>query len=546
MRREYIVKKLIIASLIGISMSAFGDSANPVGTPNGTFSVSPMGGACYTVSIDRPSVNTSLMPTIGIVYNSQSGNGVVGWGCNILGISAITRGIKDYLHDNLIKGVSHTPSDAYYLDGKRLVLESGTEGYAGAVYRVEGDPVSSVTINSNSSGIWFAVHSADGIDYEYGKTSNSKQSYYSSAASEVRTNSWFVNKSTNPINDYILYHYLQDELTVYVDSISYGNTYLSSFATVCFEYENRDDVQSFWIESIKGQVRKRLKSVSSSIGSQIYRSYHLSYNTTSDAAGIKFSRLISVTEKNGNNESLNPISLTWDFLPGAEQSVGNPYFPLAQSETGVDFSSRQFFTGDINGDGISDVIQVSPVTYSNGNGTTFNRTHAYVYYGQGVDEDDGSFSSPMICDYPPDFMSSDWQNYCYGQNAIDIDGDGKHDIVLTKYDSSFNIVYNTWTLGKEVSSFSTNNTGLGIHLYQSSIAPLAVYSDFNNDGKTDIFYLEKEGTNNIYVGHFFMPLPSGAYISAQLTIPSQPKKMFASDINGNGLQDILVFYNNGY
>ena len=546
MRRGYLVKNLIIAFLIGISITVSGDNANPVGTPNGAFAVSPLGGACYTVSIDQPSINTSLVPTINIVYNSQSGNGVVGWGCNISGISAITRGTKDYLHDNLIKGISHTPSDAYYLDGKRLVLESGTEGCSGAVYRIEGDPISSVTINSNSSGIWFTVHTADGIDYEYGKTSNSKQAYYSSAASEIRTNSWYVNKATNPINDYILYYYFQDELSVYVDSINYGNTYLSSSATINFEYENRNDIQYYWIENNKGQVGKRLGSVSSCIGSNIYRSYQLLYDTASDASGIKFSRLTSVIEQNGNNESLNPISLTWDFLPGTEQSVGTPYIPLAQPETGVDFSSRQFFTGDINGDGISDVIQVSPVTYSNGNGLTWNRTHAYIYYGQGVDEDDGSFSSPMICDYLPDFASPDWQNYCYGQNAIDIDGDGKQDIVLTKYDSSFNIVYNTWTLGKDVSSFSTNENGYGIHLYQSSDAPLAVYSDFNNNGKTDIFYLEKEGTNNIFAGHFFMPLPSGAYISAPLSIPSQPKKLFASDYNGNGLQDILVFYNNGY
>ena len=546
MRRDNRIKNLIIAFLIGISITTSGDNTNPVGTPNGEFAVSSLGGACYTVSIDQPTINTSLVPTINIIYNSQSGNGVVGWGCNISGISAITRGTKDYLHDNLIKGISHTTSDAYYLDGKRLLLESGTEGCTGAVYRIEGDPISSVTINSNSSGIWFTVHTADGIDYEYGKTSNSKQAYYSSASSEFRTNSWYVNKATNPINDYILYYYFQDELSVYVDSICYGNTYLSSSATINFEYENRNDVQYFWIENNKGQVRKRLGSISSCIGSHIYRSYHLLYDTTSDASGIKFSRLISVTEKNGNNDSLNPISLSWDFLPGSEQSVGTPYFPLAQPETGVDFSSRQFFSGDINGDGITDVIQISPVTYAIGNGGSLDRTHAYIYYGNGVDEDDGSFSSPMICDYSADFISPDWKDYCYGQNAIDIDGDGKQDIVLTKYDSDFNIVYNTWTLGKDVSSFSTNNDGLGIHLYQSGGAPLAVYSDFNNDGRTEIFYLEKGCTNNVYAGHFFMPFPNGTYISAPLTIPSQPKKMFASDIDGDGLQDVLVFYNNGY
>ena len=486
MKRQRIVSYLASLLMLGVSNQVIGNNGNPVGTPQGAFTVSPTGSACYTMSIDLPSVNTTLVPTIGIVYNSQSGNGVVGWGCNISGISVITRGTKDYFHDGVIKGISHTPSDAYYLDGKRLILESGMEGCAGAVYRIEGDPVSSVTINSGTQGIWFAVHMSDGIEYEYGKTGNSRQTYYSSVGSEVRINSWYVSKATNSINDFITFSYFQDELSMYVSSINYGNTYLSSSATISFEYLSRDDVQEYWIENVKGQVRKRLQSISSSIGTQVYRSYYLEYDATSDASGIKFSRLTTVTEKNGNGEALNPIILNWDFLPGTDQYVGTPYFPFAHSETGVDFSSRQFFSGDINGDGISDVIQISPVTYSVGTGGSIKRTHAYIYYGHGLDEDDGSFSTPMICDYLPDFMSSDWQNYCFGQNAIDIDGDGKHDIILTKYDSNFNVVYNTWTLGKDVSSFTTNNNGLGIHLHQSGGAPLAVYADFNNDGKTEI------------------------------------------------------------
>ena len=104
---------------------------------SGSATVSPTGAAVYSIAIEAPKGVGDLMPSIGIAYNSQSGNGLAGFGCNITGLSAITRGMKTIAHDNTVKGISYDNSCALYLDGKRLLLKSGTEGTDGRNLRKE-------------------------------------------------------------------------------------------------------------------------------------------------------------------------------------------------------------------------------------------------------------------------------------------------------------------------------------------------------------------------------------------------------------------------
>ena len=66
-------------------------STDPVGSINGSFAVSPLGAATYTIPIECPQGLPGMTPQVAITYNSQAGNGVAGYGCSISGISVITR-----------------------------------------------------------------------------------------------------------------------------------------------------------------------------------------------------------------------------------------------------------------------------------------------------------------------------------------------------------------------------------------------------------------------------------------------------------------------
>ncbi|HCO67339.1 MAG TPA: hypothetical protein DIT04_06245, partial [Dysgonomonas sp.] len=99
----------------------------PVILTGGTFDVSPTGSAQYSVPIEVPLGVGGLQPTLAISYNSQGMNGVVGWGFNISGLSTISRGPKNFFYDGSEKGLTFATGDAYYLDGKRLILSSGSD-----------------------------------------------------------------------------------------------------------------------------------------------------------------------------------------------------------------------------------------------------------------------------------------------------------------------------------------------------------------------------------------------------------------------------------
>ena len=150
-----------------------------VGTPSASLSVSDFGAAAYNLPIKVPN-GGGLMPQLSLAYNSQnSGYGLAGYGFTITGFSAITRGGKSLFSNNgSIQGVTYTESDDLFLDGKRLILQSGNACQAGAVYCPEGDPYTTITVYDTYDGlnsqIWFDVKTADGNTYLYGDTEDSR------------------------------------------------------------------------------------------------------------------------------------------------------------------------------------------------------------------------------------------------------------------------------------------------------------------------------------------------------------------------------------
>ena len=150
-----------------------------VGTPATESGVSPLGAATWSLAFDAPQGVGGLTPQVGLSYSSQAGNGNAGWGVSITGISCITRGMKTLYHDSAVRDIKNDAHDALFLDGRHLLLSSGTEGTAGAVYYPEGNPYTSVWVtSSNSYGpLAFEVTAADGMTHRYGTTANARLTF---------------------------------------------------------------------------------------------------------------------------------------------------------------------------------------------------------------------------------------------------------------------------------------------------------------------------------------------------------------------------------
>ncbi|MEO8132825.1 MAG: FG-GAP-like repeat-containing protein [Betaproteobacteria bacterium] len=99
-------------------------SSSTVGTLAGTFGVSDSGAATYTIPIPVPPGVNGLQPNIGLAYNSHGGNGQLGVGWSLSGLSAVTRCPATVAQDGDKAGINYdndTTNDHYCLDGQRLI-----------------------------------------------------------------------------------------------------------------------------------------------------------------------------------------------------------------------------------------------------------------------------------------------------------------------------------------------------------------------------------------------------------------------------------------
>lgn len=520
-----------------------------VGTPKGNFTVSPTGAAVYSIKIDTPQGIGGLQPKIEICYNSQSMEGIVGVGCNILGISCISHAPKDIFHDNAARGVSYDANDALYLDGKRLLLTSGTAYSPGATYTVESDPFTVVTVvSSNSgSGISFHVDTPDGMRSYYGASSNSQLNINS-----TKTHSWYINRAEDARENYISYHYFQDDNCIYPDYIQYGMIDLDTGINnkITFVYENRTtDIKHFYIGNVSGSVTKRLKEIRTTTGSNVFRKYVLTYDDQTDG----HSRLVSVVEKNGANESLRPITMSWNYLQRDSIIPVQPSIQLEQSSSYLSFDERNFLAMDMNGDGIDDIVQISPIERIQGT-THTHYSGAFVHFSR---YENGSirYETPVCLYFPPSYTDNGWIMANMGMTGVDFDGDGLSDLMIpaTQIIEEWGMNYFKieLALGKDISSNNLVGGEYAHSLYNTSGVPRWVSADFNNDGRTEVLYIEYGKYSGSYRSCFiYNPNSTGemqlSTIETSLSLDNNPESIQQGDFNGDGLIDIIVFYEDGY
>ena len=512
-----------------------------VGSPAGSFSVSPMGAALYNVAIEVPKGLGGMVPALSIAYNSQGGMGLAGYGFNLSGLSVITRGRRDLAHDGYVNGLTYTETDALFLDGKRLLLTSGSEGMSGCVYSPEGNPFTKVTLRGTGSTQWFEVKTPDGIVCQYGHNTASRQSFTSGGYTKVHA--WYVNRTEDALGNYMTFSYGRNNLFVYPTAITYGgNTHTETGLanTVQFSYTSLGPAaQPFRLQSAAGKMDKLLTAIETKTGNNVFRRYELSYDTTSDGSTTKFPRLTSITEKNGSGESLPPVSFSWDFLPEHEKTVSihelpNRYWIADAVE------DREFYAADISNDGLCDIVEKAWV----------NGDVEYTLYLNRRDSTGAVAWSPGIIFFPnnPDFPRGTPE---LNPLFTDFDGDGINDVFAPIRSDGYyglSLFYGHDLLRSDLGchahySFSAQ------HIPESDV-PLTAFQDIDADGRGDMLVLVQGQEIYGYPLYFIQGRPRGASTedndSTFITLPNTPRKIFLSDYNGDGLADLMALYEGGY
>ena len=127
-----------------------------VGTTAGQFAVSESGAATYSIPIQVPPGVAGLQPNLALIYNSQGGDGHLGVGWNVSGVSSITRCPKTIATDGVREPINYdnvtdpvNGNDAFCLDGQRLIPVSGGITSAACVW-----PPGSSTTPNNQCAAW--------------------------------------------------------------------------------------------------------------------------------------------------------------------------------------------------------------------------------------------------------------------------------------------------------------------------------------------------------------------------------------------------------
>ena len=343
---------LIVLILASFAPSAY---ATAVGATPGSHQVSPSGAFTYTIPIAVPPGTAGIEPKLSLSYNSQGGNGLLGMGWSLAGLSVIHRCPKTMVQDGVIGSVNYNANDRYCLDGQRLVAISGTYGADATEYRTESESYSRiVSYGSQGSGPgWWKVWTKSGQVLEYGNTADSRIE----AQGKTEVMLWSLNKLQDTVGNYLTVSYIEDTPNgqYYPDRIDYtGNSNAGKTPgnSVRFVYETRPDITPLYQAGSVNKTTVRLTNVQTYAENTTVKDYRLAYELS---ASTMRSQLASVTECAGDGLCLPTMLLKWQSADDGSFALPVTMTLMAADSSGSYWNSK---LGDFNGDGRTDVALI--------------------------------------------------------------------------------------------------------------------------------------------------------------------------------------------
>ncbi len=310
-----------------------------VGRIPGTLSNNSMGAAIYTIPIECPVGVGGLQPSIALVYNSLGGNGIAGWGWDIVGTSTILRAGQTTYYDSKESDITWTGEDPYTLDGQRLFKDPDSVN----VYRLENDPgtlVRAYSLTADRGPQYFKAFTKDGLTMTYTRTI----AMYQSAALLTASNyvGWCLSEVEDANGNYMQFTYTMNLSASVVSTITYGgNKRQGTTGThvISFQYATRPDPVLMRTSGKETFQRNRLTRITVSSQNETQRAYHLNYEPGT------ISHLASLELSGGTTSFYAPLTFSY----GEENT---PLQTDVTSSYGGATSKKDFIVAlDLDGDG---------------------------------------------------------------------------------------------------------------------------------------------------------------------------------------------------
>lgn len=533
-----------------LNIVPFNTSNYAVGEIPYTIDISPSGTTTAQIPIDGLGGIAGLKPNISLVYNNMSGNGVAGYGWNIAGISSIS-----YRNKNIYYDVHPAPAsindDQLVLDGKRLIFKESISN--NKYYYLES---SNGAITAVNNGIQISVYNSNGTMAIYKDLSGS--------------NIFQLISITDRYKNTIEYNYLVDKRMCYIQNIQYGRNIeknTSHFATITFNYEDRNDRYLFLNIGKEIAVEKRIKSIVTN-----NLTYSLTYNNDF------YSRLTSVGCRGKNGVLLSdfsPLKFSYGDATTAESGMKKEESTLSTWFIKSDDDGR-----DLKGNELS--IYTGPLSKTGKEGMVMlPKREAYAW---GRKTDDGAQSLHSLYSENQDIVLTpsyeDIINHRYtvvkaegGFRAlvtIDLDNNPlSKEVVLINANAGYrggkqSIKFRTYKLNSlSATGFELDNNTSKEYIIKAaeyndnhyySVTPIAYQTgDFRGDGRQSILGVQSHsGTKNLDCPSllYIFDLRIGMMTEPQMIIP--PKNIETDDVvitmdyDGDGKDDLFHFHETGF
>lgn len=438
------------------------------GRTEGDLSVSHDGAFTYNIPIEIPPGRLGVEPRLSMGYSSRAGNGLLGVGWRLKGPSAIGRCERDLSVAADPAPIAFDDADALCWDGKRLLeLPEPFEGRR--QFRTEREEFARITVEQTDDigPLRFEVRDKEGWIHTYGSLPNApnaileapraaptrddnteilSKSIKSAFGPTVRLN-WFLVKSVDRDGNSINYFYQRDVyptekngVSVRLDHVHYTNHEGSKYEganRVFMHYEDRPDPIVQYVSGVRILEKKRLSRIVVQTsratafgpvghpGIKFYkdvRAYHMDYDLTVGEENPR-SRLSSVEECDARNVCKAPTFFYWTkgSSVDAEFDVG----PVSSAFRKPEFRSSFLHVGDLNGDGLDDLLYRSPhidEPKADGEASWFAMFAGHTSLGSAIET--FAPTGQVVVDR----LNRESASFVPG-HLIDIDRDGKDDFI---------------------------------------------------------------------------------------------------------------------
>lgn len=367
----------------------------------GSYSVGNDGSFNYSISVPvAPGLN-GMQPNLALVYNTNSGNGILGLGWNLMGISKIHHCDADFRRDGYKQRL-----EAYCIDGARLYKTAANE------YRTEEE---STNIFTPTMDMFVGI-----TEWEYIDASGTTYTYSGRENGDGSANiNWHITRVEDLYGNYMLYEYEKGKTNGYnyhrPSKIRYHlNSAISTKEWVLkFNYSTRNDAVASGGYAVDNPTSmtfdrltlesKRLTGIElidgTSVAQKLNLRYWDQYSSYTDPAKRSLLRYLELCTPSGKCQA--PLEFKWKDVARSEASYEKTYTTaLTKLYSGMS-SASLIFDKDTDGD------------FDGYYGPDDNQQVTYNVY----DSYDGSFSHQKTISPESEYFS------------LDVNNDGYSDVV---------------------------------------------------------------------------------------------------------------------